>query len=275
MPRLEIPYRRWLGASPTELLASFDLPRNSLGQERFGFDPDFARHVLFWSAMLYRRYFRARSYGLETLPKGPALFVANHGGQLPFDGLMIAMALALDAKPPRLLRAAVDRFVAKLPYVARYFEAAGQYVGHPDNVRQLLREGQSVLVFPEGAAGVTKPFRERYQLRSFGEGFARLAQECSVPVVPVSVVGAEEQYLSVGVIRTLGQHLSLPPLPIVPQWLLGAFAPLPVRYHIDFGAALSPKEVAAPSARDLAELVRERVAKQLQARLARRESLFR
>ena len=103
---------------------------------------------------------------------------------------------------------------------------------------ELLRTGEAVLLFPEGVSGVAKPFSERYRLRPFSPGFARLAMQFDVPVVPVAVVGAEEIYPLVGRAEGVGKRFGMPYLPITPFFpllgLLGAL-PLPTKWFISFG----------------------------------------
>jgi 1-acyl-sn-glycerol-3-phosphate acyltransferase len=112
----------------------------------------------------------------------------------------------------------------------------GQVVGVPENAKRLLDHEEALLVFPEGARGIAKPFDRRYQLVDFGLGFMRLAMETNTPIVPISVVGGEEQYISLGNFDALAKLLRMPVVPILPQLLLpfGAL-PLPTRYRITFG----------------------------------------
>ena len=88
------------------------------------------------------------------------------------------------------------------------------------------------MVFPEGVRGLNKPYRERYRLKEFGFGFMRLALEADAPIVPVGIVGAEEQAPQLADLKPLARLLAMPALPITPT----PFAlPLPTRYHIHFG----------------------------------------
>ncbi len=268
---------RALGFSLPDRIEALRPPPNALGLDAFGFDPSLASRVLSVGALVYRHYFRVTTVGLENVPQGPVILAANHGGQLPFDGLMVGLALALDAEPPRLVRSAVDRFVATLPYLSALFARAGQFVGHPDNARLLLERGEAVLVFPEGAAGMLKPFRNRYRLQPFGRGFARLAIDCGVPIVPVAVVGSEEQYVSLGLVRTFFERFDIPGFPIVPQWALGLWLPLPTRYTLHFGAPILPEPAVGargPSPRILAETVRAALGELLERGLLERTRIF-
>ena len=167
--------------------------QNEYGYDPFGFNRDDAKVAVLFARFLYRDYFRADAFGLDKVPEGRVLFVSNHSGQLPFDGLCIASALLFDRNPPRMVRAMVERFTQTMPFVSYLFSRWGQIMGTPENCRRLLHDDEAILVFPEGAKGISKPFTQRYQLQNFGLGFMRLALETKSPIVPVAVVGAEEQ----------------------------------------------------------------------------------
>lgn len=231
-----------------EKLAIAAGPRmNALGVDAFGMDVGFAARALKPLHWLYRRYFRVEAKGVENIPAGPVLLVANHSGQLPLDAPMIGLAV-LDSDAPRAVRGMADRWIGELPFASIFMSRMGSVVGTPENCRRLLSEGEPVLVFPEGARGVTKPFKERYRLRPFGHGFLHIALEMGVPIVPVAVVGAEEQYPSIADIRPLARLLGMPAFPLVVTPV-----PLPTRYRITFG---QPIEFSSDgSTDDLAERV--------------------
>jgi 1-acyl-sn-glycerol-3-phosphate acyltransferase len=112
----------------------------------------------------------------------------------------------------------------------------GQVVGVPENAERLLEEENALLVFPEGARGISKPFERRYQMTDFGLGFMRLALETGTPVVPVAVVGGEEQYINVGNLEAVAKVFKMPAFPIIPQLFVpGGQLPLPTKYHLYFG----------------------------------------
>jgi 1-acyl-sn-glycerol-3-phosphate acyltransferase len=211
---------------------------NEVGVDPFGFDPDSARYALAVAAFLHRWYFRSDVHGIHNVPEGRVLVIANHSGQIPVDGLVIGAALMLDAEPPRFPRSMVEKWTAELPFVSVFFPRVGQVVGSPDNARRLLRNEETLLVFPEGARGISKTFDKRYQLVEFGHGFMRLALETNTPIVPVAVVGGEEQLPSVADVKPLAKLLGMPAFPILPQLLLGIAGPLPVKYHLHFGEPL-------------------------------------
>ena len=230
---------RLLGESFNDRMARVPLALGDVGVDPFGLDPQWAKYALAAVAMLHRKYFRTEVHGIENVPAGRVLLVANHSGQVPIDASVLAATLFMDAEPPRVVRAMVEKWSASLPFVSLIFSRVGQVVGVPENATRLLAQGEALLVFPEGARGISKTFDKRYKLSEFGLGFMRLAIETETPVVPVAVVGAEEQYISIANFDALAKLLRMPAFPIVPQLLLpGGQFPLPSRYRIWFGEPL-------------------------------------
>jgi 1-acyl-sn-glycerol-3-phosphate acyltransferase len=207
------------------------------GGDPFGFDLEQAKYALMVCAFFYRGYFRAEVHGIENVPsEGRALLIANHSGQVPLDGAMIGSAVFFDAKPPRVIRAMVEKWAQTLPFVSTFFSRVGQVVGVPENARRLLAMDELLLVFPEGTRGISKPFSRRYQLEEFGNGFMRLAIENDAPIIPVAVIGAEEQYVNVGNFGWAARALRMPVFPLIPQMFVpGGQLPLPTKYHLFFG----------------------------------------
>ena len=252
-----------------------------LGVDPFGFDPETVKYAAVPIEVLYRHYFRVLTYGIENVPNGRALLVSNHSGQLPFDGMMIGASLVFDRDPPRVVRSMVEKFVPRLPFLSVFFARVGQVVGTPDNCRRLLERDEAILVFPEGARGISKTFDRRYQLERFGSGFMRLALETKTPIVPIGVVGAEEQAPAFYNAKSLAKLFNAPAFPVTPTFpLLGplGLAPLPTRYRIYFGAPLQfdgdgDEEDAFIEER--VEKVREAIASLLERGLAERTSIFR
>src|SRR5262249_43037507 len=106
----------------------------------------------------------------------------------------------------------------------------------------LLRAGAAVLTFPEGVKALVKPFGERYRLRPFGHGFMHVALATRAPIVPVAVIGGEEEAPLLANVRWLASWLKTPVGPITPTLVV----PLPVRYRIYFGAPLRFSGPATP-----------------------------
>jgi 1-acyl-sn-glycerol-3-phosphate acyltransferase len=128
----------------------------------------------------------------------------------------------------------VERFVPTVPFASYLLNRWGQITGTPENCRRLLESEEAILVFPEGARGISKPFSRRYQLQEFGLGFLRLALETGTPIVPVAVVGAEEQAPAIN-IKPLARLFGAPSFPVVPYPPFIPLIPLPVKYRLYFG----------------------------------------
>jgi len=211
---------------------------NEFGFDPYGMSPAWWRRVLLPIVLLYRYYFRVETSGIEQLPQGRVLVVANHAGQLPFDGAMLGAALLLEADPPRIARPMGEFWIPNLPWVSIAAARTGALVGTPSNCAHMLENGECVTVFPEGVRGMNKLFSQRYRLQRFGMGFMRLALETNTPIVPVGIVGSEEQQPGFANLGRIGKLLGMPAFPITATfpWLgpLGLL-PLPVKYRIHFG----------------------------------------
>jgi 1-acyl-sn-glycerol-3-phosphate acyltransferase len=230
---------RLLGRDFEDRLRRVPMPMAAGGVDPFGLDPSWAKYAVGVAAFFHRFYFRTTVKGIEQVPPGRVLLISNHSGQFPLDAMVIAAAMFLDAEPPRLMRSMVEKWTQTLPFVGTAFSRMGQVVGVPENARRLLELGEAITVFPEGARGISKPFKQRYQLTEFGLGFMRLALETETPIVPVAVIGAEEQFISFGNMEGVARTLGMPSFPLIPQWAIpGGQMPLPTKYRITFGEPL-------------------------------------
>ena len=181
----------------------------------FGYDPSYVSQMLLPIALIYRYWLRVETSGIERVPPGRVLLIANHGGNtFAWDGAMLTMAMLMDAEPPRAVRGMAEYYLPTLPFFGTMMHRMGSVVGTPSNCAQLLDRGEAIMVFPEGERGFVKPYTERYQLQRFGLGFMRLALETDTPIVPVGIVGSEEQ--SPGLLRSawLGKLVGAPVAPI-------------------------------------------------------------
>jgi 1-acyl-sn-glycerol-3-phosphate acyltransferase len=245
------------------------------GYDAFGLDPHSIAATVGVVRLIYRNYFRVRSYGAQNIPaQGSAILAANHSGTLPFDGAMLYTDILEHTDPPRIPRVLADFFVTLLPFIGTWFSRVGIVNGARRNLRHLLRHGELIMVFPEGTPGIGKPFRDRYQLQKWRVGHAELAIRYGVPVVPVALIGAEEQwplFTRIEGFRMFGAPYL--PIPMVPF-------PLPVRYHIHYGAPihfdLPPESADDPDAVDDAALqVKAAVQALIDDGLRQRKGVFR
>jgi len=232
-------------------LARLVAPQNEYGVDPFGLELDFTKAAIAPVLWLYRNYFRVETHGIEQVPQGRVMLISNHSGQLPLDGAMIAMSLLLEAEPPRVVRAMVEKWAPTLPFVAPFFARIGQVVGTPENCRRLLAAGETIMVFPEGTRGLNKTYDKRYRLQEFGSGFMRIAVETQTPVLPVAVIGAEEQAPALFDFKQVAKIFGFPALPITPTLVP---LPLPVKYRLWFG---EPMRFSGTAHDDDAELERK------------------
>ncbi|MDT0270344.1 lysophospholipid acyltransferase family protein [Streptomyces sp. DSM 44915] len=252
----------------------------------FGFDQDLTDEVLLpLLRPVFERYFRVEVRGVENIPAdGGALIVANHSGALPWDGLMLQVAVRERHPAERRLRLLAADLVFQLPVVNELARKAGHTLACAEDAQELLERGELVGVMPEGFKGLGKPFAERYKLQRFGRGgFVATALRARVPIVPCTIVGAEEIHPMVGNARTAARLLGLPYFPVTPTfpWLgpLGLI-PLPTKWTIEFGEPIATDDQPSEAAEDpmlmfqLTDQVRETIQHTLYKLLVARRSVF-
>ncbi|HLL52407.1 MAG TPA: lysophospholipid acyltransferase family protein [Myxococcaceae bacterium] len=240
--------------------------------DEYGKDPDLADALSPVASFLYERYWRVTVEGAELLPDGAAIIVANHSGALPFDGPVLSQAISRERPELREARWLVEDQIFHAPFFGTLFNRLGAVRACPENALRLLSEKRPVIVFPEGAQGTGKSFRERYQLKRLGRGgFAKLAVRAGVPIIPAAVVGAEEALPLLG--KLPGRMFGLPDLPLIP-------GPLPAKWSIRFGEPIPTHSLGPAAAEDLHEIqrvveqTRAQIEGMLQALLSERRSIF-
>ncbi|CAM5230387.1 lysophospholipid acyltransferase family protein [Streptomyces violaceorubidus] len=252
----------------------------------FGYDAELTDQVLMSLLRpVYEKYFRVEVKGVENIPaEGGALIVANHSGTLPLDGLMMQVAVHDHHPADRHLRLLAADLVFVLPVVNELARKLGHTLACAEDAERLLAQGEVVGVMPEGFKGIGKPFGERYKLQRFGRGgFVSTALREGAPIVPCSIVGAEEIYPMIGNSKTLARLLGFPYFPLTPTfpWLgpLGA-VPLPTKWTIQFGEPIPTDGYAPEAAEDpvlmfnLTDQVREQIQHTLYKLLVQRRSVF-
>ena len=205
----------------------------SFGYDAWGYSRDGAAVGLGVFKKLYDHYFRVEAQGLENIPtRGRVLIIANHSGQLPMDGALIAIAVATNPNGPRAPRIMIERFFPTVPFVGNLLNMGGAVIGDPVNCLRMLKREECVVVFPEGIRGSGKLYKKRYKLQRFGFGFMHIAMETNTPIVPVGVVGCEETMPSLANIKPLASVLGLPYVPLTFP------VPLPSKVYLNFGKPL-------------------------------------
>jgi 1-acyl-sn-glycerol-3-phosphate acyltransferase len=253
--------------------------------DEYGFDAEITQRF-FLTALrpIAEKWFRIEVRGIEYIPtEGGALVVSNHSGTVPVDGLMTGVTI--HDHTGRFLRPLGADLVFKMPVIGELARKGGATLACNEDAERMLRGGELVGVWPEGFKGIGKPFAERYKLQRFGRGgFVSAAMRTGVPIVPTSVVGAEEIYPLVGNVPSLARLLGVPYIPITPLFpLLGplGLVPLPSKWLIEFGEPIRTDSYDAGAADDpmlvfnVTDQVRETIQQTLYTLLKQRTSVFR
>ena len=254
--------------------------------DEFGFDRELTDNVILPALrLLYRNWFRVETVGMHHVPDvGGALVVANHSGTLPLDSLMTAVALHDDHPAQRHLRMLGADLMFRLPGLGTLARKGGSTLACTPDAERLMSAGELVGVWPEGFKGIGKPFRDRYKLQRFGRGgFVSAALRTGVPIIPCSIVGAEEIYPKIGDLKPLARLLGAPYFPVTPTFpLLGPLGavPLPSKWYIEFGEPIRTDEIDPSEADDpmrvfnLTDQVRETIQHTLYRLLGQRRGTF-
>jgi 1-acyl-sn-glycerol-3-phosphate acyltransferase len=240
----------------------------------FGMDRELVASTAGLLDFLYGSWWRVSVRRIETVPaQGPVVVVANHGGALPWDALVLRLALQRDHPVRRELRPLLDEHALKMPLVGGLATRLGAVAATPENALHLLGEGRVVAVFPEGSRVARRPWPDRYKVQRFGRGgFAKLALRTGAPIVPCAIVGSEESSAPFSRAGWLAERLGLPAAlaPTLPLGLLALF-PLPSRWSVRFGEPIDTASLGAAAADDPARVLEltERARSSLQEMLDR------
>ncbi|MDI6909450.1 lysophospholipid acyltransferase family protein [Nocardioides sp.] len=252
--------------------------------DEYGFDQEITERFLMATLRpIAQKWFRIEVRGVENIPaEGGALVVSNHSGTIPVDGLMTLVSIY--DHTGRFLRPLGADLVFRLPFVSSLARKSGATLACSEDAERMLNSGELVGVWPEGFKGIGKAYSDRYKLQRFGRGgFVSAALRTGVPIIPLSVVGAEEIYPLVGNLPSLARVLGLPYLPVTPFFpALGplGLVPLPSKWLLEFGEPIRTDELDGGAADDpmlvfnVTDQVRETIQQTLYSLLMQRESVF-
>jgi 1-acyl-sn-glycerol-3-phosphate acyltransferase len=224
-----------------------------------------------------RRYLRLVTDGLEHVPAGPALCVANHNGGSAGPDLACTLATLWRARGPAapLFALAHDFAMRHFPPLGRALQKLGAVRAAPENARRIFAAGASALVYPGGDLEAYRASRDRDRI-VLGErtGFVRIAQAAGVPIVPIVAHGAHRSAWILDDGRRIAEALRLHhwarldrfPVALALPWGIGLgpwlpYLPLPFPIRL---RVLPPIE--APPGEDPVRL-REQVRARMQAAL--------
>jgi 1-acyl-sn-glycerol-3-phosphate acyltransferase len=175
-------------------------------------DPDYVRRTLPAMRLMADTYFRAEVRDLENIPaEGPVLLVGNHsGGTLIADTFVFAQGFYDHFGPTRRFHQLVHDLVFKLPGARASLARYGGVPASPENMGAALERDAALLVYPGGDHETYRPSWESGKIDMAGRtGFAKLAIEHDVPIVPIVAIGGQETALFLGQGRGIAKRLRL------------------------------------------------------------------
>ncbi len=242
-------------------------------------DLTFAQDLLPLVSATMRTYFRAEVRGLDRIPDGPVLLVANHSGGFGSpDSVVFVLGWLQEFGVERPLFWLGHSLLMQIPGLSTFLRRCGVLEATPEAALTALQCGASVIVYPGGEPELHRPWTQRNEVQ-FRErtGFLRLARDAGVPIVPVVAHGAHNTYLPLStgerLARTLGldRRLNLKTFPVALALPWGVevggllpHLPLPAKIAVE---VLEPFDVA-PYGDDLTAAYRD-VTGAMQATLSR------
>jgi 1-acyl-sn-glycerol-3-phosphate acyltransferase len=221
-------------------------------------DPEHIRRTLPGMKAFSELYHRGEVRGLENIPAdGPVLLVGNHsGGTLISDTFVFSAAFYEHFGPTREFHQLAHDMVFRVPGIREIVSRWGTVPASPENMERAIEREAALLVYPGGDHETYRPSWESATIDFAGrKGFARLALEHNVPIVPVVSIGGQETALFLGRGRRLARALRidktmrikvLPPVlgpPFGPTVLdLPLRVPLPAKITISVGQPIDLRE---------------------------------
>lgn len=220
-------------AEITDRVKRLELPFNRYGVDQYGISQKHLIQGMTVLGFLYRHYFSVQANGVENVPdRGRAMLIGNHSGGVAIDGAMVLVSMLLEKDPPRLAQGMIEKFLNQMPMASLWTSRTGQFTGIPEHAVRLLEDERLLMVFPEGARGTAKLYKDRNSLVEFGTGFMRLAVKTRTPIVPFAFLGGGEAIPTITNAYALGKLIGVPYIPVTPY--LFAF-PLPVKLQVYYG----------------------------------------
>ncbi len=254
-------------------IEALEIPFGPFGVDPYGVSKE---HLAVGFSMVepfYKHYFSVKVLGAENVPtRGRAMLVGNHSGGVAIDGMMTIASMFFAKDPPRLAQGMVEKFMNRLPFAAMLSSKLGQFTGLPEHCIRLLEDERLLMVFPEGARGTAKLYRDRYSLVRFGTGFVRLAMRTRSPIIPFAFLGGGAAFPTVHNAVALGKMMGAPYVPITAY---GLPVPLPVKLEVEYGEPLVFSGTGAEAdtvIEGYVERVRASIAEMIERGRKRRES---
>ncbi len=181
------------------------------------------------------RYFSVDVRGWEHVPEAPVMVVSNHSGGTSIPDVWgFCAAWYQNFGVNRPLHPMAHEFILATQTTGEFFARRGVLRGSRELARSVLVDWKrDLMVMPGGDVDTWRPYSERYRVRFGGRtGYARLALQARVPIVPLAHTGAHETLIVLSDGRRLAQALHLPELARASIW--------PVHLSLPWGLAIGP-----------------------------------
>lgn len=216
--------------------------------------------------------------GLENLPAdGRFLLVANHtqgGVEVPLILHFVRRGIGTRVRP------LAERGLGKMRGpMGDVIAAVGAVVGSPENAQELMRNNDTILVFPGGGREIAKFKGEENTINWRGRaGFAREAIIGGYPIVPVTLVGGDDMYehlftrdstlgrLSMTISEKITGRPNMP-MPLM-RGIGPTLIPRPQRMYLRFGAPITTTKPAGVSDETWIATVKETTQEALETSIA-------
>jgi 1-acyl-sn-glycerol-3-phosphate acyltransferase len=245
-----------------------------LGTNPQEYRPEAVRSTLAGLGRLFGkgRYFGLEVGGWEHIPSSPVMVVSNHSGGTTIPdvwGFLVAWYRNFGVHRP--IHPMAHEMIVSTRVTGAYFGQRGVLHGSRKLALSVLTDHQrDLMVMPGGDRDTWRPYSQRYQVCFAGRtGYAKLALQAGVPIIPLANAGAHETLIVLSDGRRLARalrlrelaraeifpiHLSLPWGLAVGPW---PHIPLPVRLRYRIGAPVLPPEPVKPGEEPSEALVRE------------------
>ncbi|NXG12564.1 TMM68 protein, partial [Sakesphorus luctuosus] len=165
-------------------------------------------------------------HGVENIPEGPGLVVFYHGAT-PVDCIYFMARLLMTTK--RHCRVVADNFVFRIPGFKLLLDVHGVIPGPREACVSTLKKGHLLAIAPGGVREALFSDEMYTMLWSNRKGFAQVAIDAKVPIIPMFTQNVREGFRTLGGIRVLRSLYERIRLPVVP--LYGGF-PVKLRTFI-------------------------------------------
>lgn len=236
----------------------------------------------------YLRVYHRHEVRIDVaVPDRPVLFICNHGFGGVIDLNVGAFVAARQAAGITRPTTAMVHQIAWTLGAGPLVERLGGTPGSRAAADEAFEAGHNVLVFPGGDVDAGKSWRDRNTIKFHGTGFARLAQDHGVPIVPVVTAGAGESLVVLSDGQSAARALRLPkllrikslPLSVSIPWgvnmgVVGLLPYLPLPTKLDTAVMPAMMSDSGEAAEDFAQRVRAAMQARIDALTARRTPLI-